>query len=486
MKIAIIGMGAAGVSVLRAMAQDPFHHQQQITVYDDAPVLGTGLPYQPDSELLLLNQPADTMSLNLQDRLDFVKWVEREKGRTGVEKSHLPRFWYGEYTRALMGEALQRLDVTVRAEAVQNMTVEADGSLRLDTEKGREQFDLVHLCMGHLPYQDPYQLIDHPRYIHHPYPVVEKLRAIPDGAKVGIIGTGLTALDILRYLMLGRRNMEVTLMSDTGTFSTLRGREPAVELQYLNIENLRQSQRTESGLVSLDTMLGWFQKECAAKGVDWRGLVADFGTGDLASLSRQLQDERDLGILQAILHQMDSFLAEYWLALTEEDQQRFLKDCLQLFETFRSPIPRETIQELVAWWRSGEIQVLGGMDKIAQHSESFTVSFANGERLEMEYLVNATGQVRQVQLSRYNPPLLQNLLNQRILLPDESGGVTVLWPSSCAISQRYGVLENLIVHGQLIEGTQFGNNTVGTLAEHAHDVVARFSKKERQKETSPE
>ena len=72
-RIAIIGMGAAGVSVLNAIARNEYYHLDQIVLYDQTQTFGTGTPYQPDSEILLINQTADTMSLDPTDSLDFVK-----------------------------------------------------------------------------------------------------------------------------------------------------------------------------------------------------------------------------------------------------------------------------------------------------------------------------------------------------------------------------------------------------------------------------
>ena len=80
MKIAIIGMGVAGVSVLSAMTKHPIFQKHEIILFDKPQTFGTGLPYQPDSSIILLNQTADTMSMEQNDRLDFVRWWKSIKG----------------------------------------------------------------------------------------------------------------------------------------------------------------------------------------------------------------------------------------------------------------------------------------------------------------------------------------------------------------------------------------------------------------------
>lgn len=239
MKIAIIGMGVAGVSVLSAMTKHPIFQKHEIILFDKPQTFGTGLPYQPDSSIILLNQTADTMSMEQNDRLDFVRWVEKHKGYHHCEKEHLPRPWYGEYVREKLEKAIAILKPEVREEYVTDISLQKDGTFLVSSESNQEQFDLVHLCIGHLPYLDPYKLIGNARFIYHPYPVKETLAQIPDEATIGIIGTGLTAIDILRFFKHQKRNKNIHFFSDTGTFSTLRGVEPDLRLRYLNKQRLR-------------------------------------------------------------------------------------------------------------------------------------------------------------------------------------------------------------------------------------------------------
>lgn len=50
MKIAIIGMGVAGISVLREWTKEKeINPSLEITVYGDEDTFGTGLPYQKDN-----------------------------------------------------------------------------------------------------------------------------------------------------------------------------------------------------------------------------------------------------------------------------------------------------------------------------------------------------------------------------------------------------------------------------------------------------
>ena len=73
MRVAIIGMGTAGVSVLRQLVKHKDFKQLKVDVYDNEFNMGQGVPFQNDSSQLLINLPTKNMSLNLDDDEEFIK-----------------------------------------------------------------------------------------------------------------------------------------------------------------------------------------------------------------------------------------------------------------------------------------------------------------------------------------------------------------------------------------------------------------------------
>lgn len=222
-------------------------------------------------------------------------------------------------------------------------------------------------------------------------------------------------------------------------------------------------------------MLEWFELECEDKEIDARRMVELYGKGTKQQLENQLIDEGKLGVLQSIIHHMDEDLPDFWNSLTEKDKIVFMEKYRSTFEVIRSPIPREAIEELIAWWKNGELSVRGGMKSVEEQADDFIVHFDQETSMKVDYLVNATGQMLNVSISPYQSDILNNLLNQRVIQPEKFGGVQVHWPTSEPVSQRYGLVEQLYLHGQLITGVQYGNNTAGMLRDHAHDVVERIA-----------
>lgn len=469
-KVAIIGMGVAGVSVLKAMAQHPEYQNDRIVLYNQAKTFGTGLPYQEDSEQLLINQTADTMSLELDDSLDFVNWVEKVKGISKGEKSFFPRTWYGEYLKEKLDCAMQQLQPEIIQEEVTSLRVQEDGTYKVQTLSSLEYYDSVHLCIGHLPYRDPYHLKGNKGYIHHPYPVQEKLIHFPEKARIGIIGTGLASIDLMRFLNHQQKKFQIQFFSRHSHFSLYRGFEPAISLRYLTMDNVRQEKAQHNGTVSLEKMLEWFESECQDKGIDFADLHKRFGKGTKEQLNAQLQEETDLGVLQAVIHKLDAYLVIFMEALSETDKQTFYATYEPIFKHFRTPMPKSSLEKLMQEWNANRIQVWDNMHSVKTEKHGFTIQLEKDRAVEVDYLINATGHEMFVNPSTVQSPFIKQLVNERILQPELFGGIQVIWPSAQALSQRYGILNRLYVHGQLIQGLQYGNNA-HLLMRRANEVI---------------
>lgn len=477
-KIAIVGMGAAGVSVLNAISKNKAYQNFEIVLYDQPRTFGTGFPYQPDSESLLINQTADTMSLDPEDSLDFVKWVRKKKGIPNSEKSFFPRTWFGDYMQEKLAESVKVVQPRIIYECVTDLKVKEDGTYLINSNSTNEHYDSVHLCIGHLPYQDPYQLLGSKDYIHQPYPVKQKLADIPSRARIGIIGTGLTGIDLMRYLQHQDKRYSIQIFSRDGRFPLYRGYEPEITLIHLTMKNVQQAKARNNGFVPLEKMIEWFHLECMDKQVDVEYLRMHFSRGNKEQLKEQLCNDNGIGMLQAIIHKMDAHIAEFLQALTKTDKERFFTQYEPLFKHFRTPMPKESLKELVQWWDSGEIEVWEGMQTVEIEDSGFKIKVADEETVRVDYLLNATGHDMEVKPSVYQSKLMNHLVQNEIIQSEHFGGVEVIWPSAEAISRRFGILRGLFIHGQLIQGIQYGNNA-HLLMQQAYKVVNDYAESKK-------
>lgn len=102
MRVAIIGMGTAGVSVLRQLVKHENFSQLKVDVYDDDRNMGQGVPFQNDSSELLINMPSKSMSLNLDDDQEFWKWYQNQTEFNFSNPQYLPRFVFGHYMKSYL------------------------------------------------------------------------------------------------------------------------------------------------------------------------------------------------------------------------------------------------------------------------------------------------------------------------------------------------------------------------------------------------
>ena len=102
MRVAIIGMGTAGVSVLRQLVKHENFSTLTVDVYDNKINMGHGVPFQNDSDELLINLPSKKMSLNLEDDLEFWHWYQQQIFFSYENPKYLPRFIFGHYMKSYL------------------------------------------------------------------------------------------------------------------------------------------------------------------------------------------------------------------------------------------------------------------------------------------------------------------------------------------------------------------------------------------------
>lgn len=471
-KIAIIGMGIAGISALREwtkqQAKDP---AIEITLFGDKKTFGRGMPYQKDDPILIMNQPAELATIVPERKDDFVDWLKNTQGEENPRYGYYPRPLFGQYLYERMDVWRKQSHAKVVKEKVKKIEYLPNQQFRVQSASMTKDFDVVHLGIGIAPYSDYYGLIEHPHFIVNPFPVREKLAAIPKDARVGVLGTGLTSIDILRYFAERRPDIQLSFFSHSGRFKTARGETISYEYQYFTEENIKQAKAKNNGFIPLTTYFDWFKKEAAYQGVhvskDW--FNQSFGSKE--GVRKDLEYPHEIGVVQTLILGMDRFLTEIWMALTDADKAKFFDDYQKKWDKIRSSFPVESGEILVALWDANKINVFADVKDVVQKEEAFEFILENEAAQSVDYIVNAAGSEKEVSFQTKRMPLLSQMLNERILQAEQFGGVQVCVPHLSAMSQRYGVLNHLKVHGPLISGIQFGNNSIDIISEGVQTAV---------------
>jgi uncharacterized NAD(P)/FAD-binding protein YdhS len=190
--VVIIGAGFCGI----ALANQLVGRAQVTLVEEDSPA--TGPAYRSRDEALKLNAPADRMSVDPETPLDFVHFLERRRAPwTGF----VPRAWYADYLEERLEQLLARGVRLLRTSATDvtpgfDVQLASGQSLRADH---------VVLATGNALPRRPEMLPVDDRVIQNPWDD-DAIARIPREARVLLLGTGLTALDVA--LLLARRGHE--------------------------------------------------------------------------------------------------------------------------------------------------------------------------------------------------------------------------------------------------------------------------------------
>ncbi len=146
----------------------------------------------------------------------FYQWCQQR--RTGVRfDEFLPRRLLGEYLQWAVGEFMRRVParLTVRHLPVVAHAIRPDGATAVVTlaDGTEHRVDLAVVTTGHglanagptgPGSADDFAQSESGNLIDTPYPLPEQVERIPGGTTVALLGTGLTAMDVIATLTVGR------------------------------------------------------------------------------------------------------------------------------------------------------------------------------------------------------------------------------------------------------------------------------------------
>ncbi|WP_151479905.1 FAD/NAD(P)-binding protein [Streptomyces albicerus] len=398
MDIAIVGAGAAAVGLLDALAATA-ERPGDITVFEPSPDLWRGRPYGPDLDTVLVNSPPAIMSIRHLDFGHYAAWLGT-RGAAHLDEllgqPLVPRALYGEYLAHTAEAAL----ATLRDDGwrVRIVTARVTGAARsgsrwsLRTEDGRaHDADQVALCVGGGTPQDHYGLGRAPGFVGDPYPLARTLDQVPPGSDVAVIGSGLTAVDVVVSLAARGHTGQITLLSRSGVLPHVWQRPVGHRPQHLTAERMAALHR-EHGVVTLEDLIGLLRAELAETGEDFEAFAAELLATETDEPVRRLRaqlaavDDSRIGrrVLQVAAHTVGPYA---WRLLPEPDRVR-LRRHFRTATSVASPMVPVNASILMRLLDCGQLAVAAGVRKIEAANGLFQVRSDDGERTA-DVVVNA-------------------------------------------------------------------------------------------------
>ena len=472
-QIAILGMGAVGtttcITLIRELLARKGGPPVEIHTFEKTSSIGAGLAYGTKHDFHVLNMRAWTMSLFREAPADFTNWLRGSN--ESQDDEYVPRRLFGDYIR-------QRYTETLNAAAGSHISVvqhhaevtdchDMGDRFVLTSSSGRMSFDYLIMCPGHLPRRisDNSSFEQSPRYLHSPWEA-QQYGQIDRDATVGILGTSLTAVDVLLTLKNSDFRGSMVCFSRKRSLPKVQGPYVKYPLRHITHERLRQLTDGFTRELTLLEVQALFAEELESV-VDAGRLCKRRLETSSASVARTL--EHDLSeaeggrtLWYSALDATSTIIPLIWRHMSSDAKTHFLATHESTWTMFRHCMPATNARKLLGLAKADRLRVHTGLEHITydEGRAQFEVTFRHEGKpcqRRVDYLINATGTT--FSLDRIDSPLVENMRRRGQMLANPLGGVEVDFASSQLLYRHRVKSRRICFVGPLTKGVHFYTNS---------------------------
>jgi uncharacterized NAD(P)/FAD-binding protein YdhS len=397
-RVAIIGGGAAGATLLNELLERPVSQPLHLDWYTGGGVPGRGVAYGTRSPLHLLNVRAASMGMFASRPSGFLEYMQKiDPGISGTD--FLPRCWYGDYLEAETATALARAkgnghDVRVVPYNVEAVVPENDG-VTLFQGESQTRVDAAVLALGALEPRPLPGVSDEAlgsgRYVIKPWPLLAEVKADTQPHNVIVVGLGLTAVDVLLELASKWPNARFTAISRHGLLPEVHQRQAS--LPFEDGEELVEAMHDAPDVRTWIDLL----REAISHTDDWR----------------------------RVIDSLRPHTAKLWGQLSHAERSRFLRHARWAWERARHRMAPQVADSVHALEREGRMRRLRGhMHSVALTDNGVRMTLLpKGETqeitLDADMVIQSTG--LETDVRRTHHTLLQQLMTNGHIRPDPFG-----------------------------------------------------------------
>ncbi|PEA54863.1 hypothetical protein CON64_10490 [Bacillus pseudomycoides] len=488
-KVAIIGSGVSGICTFNYLIRD-FNFSDvnlNITMYDKNAAIGPGIPYQDDSDVLLLNRHSKQMSVFNETPDDFWNWY---KSKTEVHFSldeFLPRRFFGQYLNETFRKSLKiakdkNIYVDVKFDEVINIETGIKKRFIVTSNMDKVEYDYIILCVGHTKFPDYYKLNGNRNFIYNPYPLVNSLSEVNPKSKIGILGSSLTAIDISLVLNKRGHQGKIHMLSRNGLLPAVRGNIQPYKLKFFTEDTLKEIISQNNNEINLVQIIHILNKECHYAGLDLKSRILNnrIKLTPKEAIENDMKDLQELGLWQSILMETNEVISKYWFYLNQNDKVTYLKKYERLFMSERNPMPIHNAKIILEMLNKNILHIKKGVEDIQIYKNKFNVYFKDFNKESYEWIINAVGSTKYLHKS-YRDNLLGNLVEAGTAKINKYGGVEVDFDSGSIIDINGKTNKELKALGHITCGTYYFTSSVEMISKHAkiisQDILEHLSSK---------
>lgn len=407
-----------------------------------------GIAYSTNDASHLLNVPAGKMSAFADKPFHFTEWLSSKKEfkhllSTDIQFQFLPRFIYGAYLKEMMDQYLKHDRLTIISSKATGVK-KTEGEFLIQCENASViESDALVLAMGnYLPaeprIENSFDFSD-PAYFKNPWDN-SFLNEIDLNKNILIIGTGLTMIDCVRSLAEINFKAKIIAVSPRGYIPARHS--SAVSLYTDFFQDLKNKH-----LLDIFKIIRFHIKRSEQEQIPW----------------------------QAVIDVIRPLTKEIWLNLSVRDKKQFISHLRHIWGVARHRLPETVHNKIMELMDSGQLQVIGGrLNKIEKADSSLKVTIKlrrkNSERLvEIDRIVNCTGP--QSDFNEINDALIKDLLQNKIIFPDELKLGIKASPEGKIIDHEGTIIKNAYAIGSLLRGVLWETTAIPELRVNTENVA---------------
>ncbi len=435
--VVIVGGGAAGTLAAIHLTAHPARTPRRVVVVEPAAELGLGPAYGTRSPSHLLNVRASTMSALPDDPGHFLAWAQpRRIGADGAD--FLPRMLYGSYLRDTLSQALvagHPAEVEHRRTRATRLVAGAGGRLDVRLDDGDVlTADHVVLATGNALAPFP-GAPEHAAMVADPWTpgAIERLAHVGD---VLLIGTGLTAVDVVLTLRDVGHEGSIRMVSSHGLLPETHTREPLPPLPPFVSVGAPEARSVRSALRAA--------RVAAEQAEDWRQVV------------------------DGIRPQTVSL----WRGLPVAEQRRFLRHVSRRWEVRRSRMAPEVATAVTAIRASGRLTLERGrvsrLERMGDRIHASVRAAAGARSIAVDAVVLCVGPSADPR----HHPLLADCIESGLAIRHPLGLGLVVEADGRVPAASGDRRAGLWAMGSLRRGAEWESIAVPELRLHARDLAA--------------
>ncbi|ONI76210.1 hypothetical protein ALI144C_36670 [Actinosynnema sp. ALI-1.44] len=487
LRIGVVGGGASAVCLLAALARAGDLSNGRLVVYEPSARPWRGRPYQPDMDTVRVNAPPQDMSVCADQPGHFQDWLLSNDllassggpywdGRAGT--AFVPRTYYGAYLEQSAWTAWTTLlrrgwRVELVRDRVERVIPGQDDLTLVTAGGSRTRVDHVVLGVGGGAPADLYSLSDSDRFVADPYPLVRTVSGIDPDATVGVIGSGLTAVDVVRSLTSAGHRGRISLLSRRGVLPSVRQRPIHHQPRYFTPTRLR-ALAAGGANVTLAQLGSIMTEELRAAGENpaalWAELAAVEHEAPTDRLRRQLaavgSPRMSLRILQQLVPEAGP---DVWPLLSDAEQDHLLARHHRTVMSICCPMSPANAEFLLRTVHCGQLRVVRGLRAVcADRGGRFTIHTGQ-HRETADVVINAVNP-RLRGFSAQARPLVESLVAAGLAERHPRGGLRVQRATS-ALTTGGQARRGIYALGDTASGSLFFTFGIQSLVDRAADVV---------------